>query len=473
MKKILVALSLVLGLQISQAVGQNVVAEEVVAVVGNMTIMLSDVEREAARMVDQSKENGFRLRRDPKSEALEMLLTQKLLASKAKADSLDKEMSPVDDRVESIVSGMVKQAGGIRELERKMGKAIFMIRSEMKSDLEEMQMAQMMEQKIRSKVSVNGPDVEQFYANIPVDSLPLIPQQYIYAQIVRSPPNNDARKFEIRERLLSYRQRVLSGERFSTLATLYSQDRGTALRGGEIGPQPLETLVKPFVDAVELLKPGQVSEIVETEFGFHIIELISLNEGQVHLRHLLLTPEFTVEETYKAARSLDSLTQLIRSGELTFEQAALKESDDKNSKMNGGMVFNTKNYYQTGDVRNASNRFVVDELDMPEYRALNRMKVGDVSESFESIDISNIVYKIVKLVDIIPSHAANLVYDYAILESATITDKQNREIDRWIDNAIVDTYIYIAPRYRDYDFERSGWIKPYRSLIEKATDTIK
>lgn len=469
MKKILVALSLVLGLHIGQAVGQNVVAEEVVAVVGNMTIMLSDVEREAVRIVEDSKENGVRLRKDPKSQALEMLLSQKLLASKAKADSLEKELTPVDDRIEEVVSGMVKQAGGIRQLERKMGKAIFQIRSEMKTDMEEMQLAQMMEQKIKAKVSVNSPEVEQFYDKIPKDSLPQMPQQYIYAQIVKSPPNNEARKFEIRERLLGYRQRVLSGERFSMLATLYSQDRGTAMRGGEMGPQPLETFVKPFAEALESLKPGQVSEIVETEFGFHIIELISLKEGQVHMRHILLTPEFTVDETYKAARSLDSLANVIRLGELTFEKAALKESDDKNSKMNGGVVFNTKGYYQTGDVRNASNRFVIDELNPAEFRIISRMKVGDVSDSFEAMDISSIVYKIVKLVEIIPTHPANLVYDYDIIESAALADKQNRYIESWLKSAIDDTYIAISPRYSGYDFDHEGWVKPYKSLIEKAT----
>lgn len=469
MKKVLVALSLVLGLQISQAVGQNVVAEEVVAVVGDMTIMLSDVEREAARIVEDSKQNGVRSRKDPKSQALEIMLSQKLLASKAKADSLEKEMNPVDDRVEEVISEMVKQAGGIRQLERKMGKAIFQIKNEMKADMEEMQLAQMMEQKIRSKVSVNSLEVEAFYDKIPKDSLPMVPQQYTYAQIVKSPPSNDARKYEVRERLLGYRQRVLSGERFSTLATLYSQDLGTALRGGEIGPQPLASLVKPFVDAVESLKPGQVSEIVETEYGFHIIELISFKDGQVHLRHILLNPEFTVEETYKASRSLDSLANVIRSGDMTFEQAALKESDDKNSKMNGGVVFNTQRYYQTGDVREASNRFVIDELQPAEYRVISRLKMGDVSESFEAREISSIVYKIIKLIDIIPLHAANLVYDYDMIESATLADKQNREIDRWIDSAIGDTYVYIAPRYRNYDLDRNGWVKPYNSLIEKTT----
>lgn len=469
MKKILVTLSLVLGLQISYAMGQNVVAEEVVAVVGDMTIMLSDVEREAARIVEDVKKNGVRSKKDPKSQALEMLLSQKLLASKAKADSLEKDMTPVDDRVEEIVAGMVKQAGGIRQLEYKMGKAIYQIKSEIKDDMEEMQLAQRMEQMVRERVSVNAPEVEQFYENVPKDSLPIVPQQYVYAQIVKSPPNNDARKFEIRERLLEYRHRVLAGERFSILATLYSQDRGSALRGGEMGPQPLVSFLKPFAEAVEALKPGQVSEIVETEFGFHIIELISLKDGDVHLRHILLTPEFTVEDTYRAARSLDSLAAEIRSGGVMFEKAALRESDDKDSKMNGGVVFNTRQFYETGDVRNASNRFATDELNPAEYRVINRLKVGEISDSFESMSLANTVYKIVKLLDIIPAHPANLVYDYDLIESAALSDKQNREIDRWLDGAIEQTYIYVAPRYRDYNFERAGWVKPYRSLIDESS----
>lgn len=452
---------------------KDIVAEEIVAVVGNNTIMLSDLEQQMERMEQDIKANGTVSSKSLKAQALELLLTQKLLASKAFADSMDKDLRPMDDRVNAIINNMVTDAGSIRNLERKMGKALYQLRADIGEQLKEIQMAQDMENVIRSKVSTTTPEVISFYDKLPKDSLPVIPQQYTYAQIVMNPPDNESRKYEIREKLLGFRQRILNGERFSTLATLYSQDRGSAIRGGEIGPQPLETFVKPFAEAAESLKPGQVSEIVETEFGFHIIEMISLKDGMAHLRHILLTPEFTVEETQKAVTMLDSLATEIRKGSITFEDAALKYSHDKNSKMNGGIVFNINPYYQTGDMRTASNKFLADELEAPEYRALSRMKKGDISNSFESTNRSINVYKIIKLVDIIPSHTAGLKYDYDMIESAALADKQNRAIEDWINRAIKDTYIYISPNYRDTEFERKEWLRPYRSLIDKNDNRIE
>lgn len=442
------------------------VAEEVAAIVGNMTIMMSDIEAEAARIEGDRREHGSFSKRSPHDEAFENLLHQKLLASAAKADSLDKEMRPVDGRVEEIVTSMIKEAGGITALERKMGKPIFQIRTELVDDVTEMQLAQLMEQKVRAKVAVNNADVKAFFTGLPKDSMPQIPQQYVYAQIVKFPPTTSARKFEMREQLLGYRKRVLEGEKFSVLATLYSADRGSAVRGGEIGPQPLATFMKPFADAIESLKPGQISEVVETEVGFHIIELISLKDGQAHFRHILLTPDFSIEDMYRAAGALDSVANEIRNGKVTFNEAVVKESQDKQTKMNDGVVFNTNLYYQTNDLRNASTRFMVDELRADEFRVLSKMKVGEVSNSYESEDRASKVYKIVKLLDIVPAHQASLKYDYEMIESAALNDKQNRELNNWVDQAINRVYIYIAPEYRNVEFLRAGWVKPFRSLID-------
>lgn len=450
---------------------QRFVAEEVAAVVGNMTIMLSDIEAEAVGIEARRKEQGTLSRRSAREEAFENLLHQKLMASAAKADSLDKDMRPVDGRVEEIVGKMVTEAGSITALERKMGKPIFQIRSEMVDDVTEMQLSQMMEYKVRDRVKVNNDDVVKFYNNLPVDSMPPMPVQYVYAQIVKFPPTTQARKFEMREQLLEYRRRILAGERFSVLATLYSADRGSAIKGGEIGPQPLGSFMKPFAEALQNLKPGQISEVVETEVGFHIIELISLKDGNAHFRHILLTPDFSVEDMYKAANSLDSVARQIREGKVTFADAVITESQDKDTKMNSGVVFNTNGFYQTQDLRNASTRFLMDELDAQDYRVISKLKVGEVSSSYEAMNNANRVYKIVKLIDIVPAHKVSLDYDYEMIESAALEDKKNRELNRWVDGAIERTYIYIAPEYRNLQFERAGWVKPYKSLLE-VVDTV-
>ncbi|MEG1955660.1 MAG: peptidylprolyl isomerase, partial [Mucinivorans sp.] len=454
---------------------QRFVAEELAAIVGGSPVMLSEIERATTRVIENRKTQGTFSKSTPREEAFETLLMQRLLSSVARADSLDKDMntSAMASEVEKQVQKMIDVAGGARNLERLSGRTIYQTKRELEKDYLEQNLAQQMEQVIRRKVSINYSDVAKFFGRLPTDSLPMIPPQYTYAQIVRTPPATQERKYAIREQLLEYRQRVLDGERLAVLAMLYSEDPSSKSRGGEIGPQNINDFVMPFADALDKLKPGQLSEIVETEYGYHIIELISRQGDMVHFRQLLLKPQFTVEEITQVTHELDSISEAITQGKCTFAEAAYRYSDDKQTRMNGGTVFNTTAYERTQDIKNASRRFVLDELMPAEYRALKPLKIGEVSETFETMNPRNgdIVYKIIKL-DILPSHTANLHDDYEILQMAAMQDKQSVELEKWLNENIMKMYVWIAPEYRQMNIN-PHWMKSMDRNPEKLSVPIR
>jgi peptidyl-prolyl cis-trans isomerase SurA len=276
-------------------------------------------------------------------------------------------------------------------------------------------------------------------------------------------------KQRTKERLLDMRQRIVTGEaKFTLLARMYSMD-GSAMYGGEMQPAPASIYVRPFAEALEKLKPGQVSEIVETEFGFHIIELIDKKGELYHCRHILLRPTYTNDELMQPARQLDSIARLIRLDSLSFEDAALRFSDDASSKMNGGIVSNHDILTRQGvydGARLTATRFLREDFGMDggkaleDYAALMRLKVGEVSNSFQTTDyMGNQMSKIVKLVEIIPPHTASLKDDYVRLEEMALNQKRERYFMEWLNKKIESMYIYIDPEFRTWEFENKKWIK--------------
>lgn len=450
---------------------QTFVVDEVAAIVGNSAILLSDIEMMAGRVMEQRKTQGTLSTRTEKEEAFELLLTQHLLSTRARMDSLDKEMNPIEPMVEKEVERMIERAGSVAELERRQGKPIYQIKADITLDVKQSQLAQMMERKIRGKAKVNHGEVRKFVKTIPMDSMDLIPAQYIYSQIVKAPEQTDERRYAIRERLLEFRKRILSKDiSLGALARLYSADRGTGMRGGEMGPQPASTFVAPFTDAAKSLKPGEVSEIVETEFGYHLIELISYDPptDKIHVRHILLKPEFTVEESNQVEAELDSLITEINASRITFELAALEYSTDSETRENGGKAYNKRGYAETGDIRAASSRFMPDELMPADYRKISQLRPGQISEPFKTMDNKgNEVYKIVRLDQIIAAHAANIDDDYDILESVALQVKEAQVIDEWITEMIGKTYIDIKPAYLTYNLDRKEWREAAERSAEK------
>ena len=448
---------------------RQVMLDKVVAVVGGSSILYSEVEEYAKALVAQYRQMGYTSERDPMHEALEALLQQKLLYNQAILDSVEISQSDVTSRIESYLQSLIQEAGGIQALETREHMPIFNYREMLRARYEEQAYAQALQQQVMSKVSIVPGEVERFYRNIDKDSLPVIGEQYVYAQITKFPASMKEAKQRTKERLLDMRQRIVTGEaKFTLLARMYSMD-GSAMYGGEMQPAPASIYVRPFAEALEKLKPGQVSEIVETEFGFHIIELIDKKGELYHCRHILLRPTYTNDELMQPARQLDSIARLIRLDSLSFEDAALRFSDDASSKMNGGIVSNHDILARQGvydGARLTATRFLKEDFGMDggkaleDYAALIRLKVGEVSNSFQTTDyMGNQMSKIVKLVEIIPPHTASLKDDYVRLEEMALSQKSERYFTEWLNKKIESMYIYIAPEFRTWKFENKKWIK--------------
>ena len=311
--------------------------------------------------------------------------------------------------------------------------------------------------------------MDRRYKKTSRDSLPVIPDQYVYAQITKFPKTIVEAKRRTRERLLELRNRVMSGDaKFETLARMYSVD-GSAMRGGEIEPSPLAGLFQVYADALAELKPGQISEVVESQAGFHIIQLIDKRGNLYHSRHILLRPTYTFDELSESLRELDSLADLIRKDSITFEKAAQLHSDDALTKMNGGLMTNHDileradamdvNYTQTKFLK---EDFANDGFHKPyvDYLALSRLKPGEVSDAYQAEDVmGNQLSKIVKLVEIVPAHKASLENDYIRLEELALNIKREKEFEAWLDRKIAGMYVFIDPEFRDGEFENKNWVK--------------
>lgn len=459
--------ALVPGLWSAAAQPRQVMLDKVVAVVGGSAILYSEMDEYARQMTEQRRAEGYTSDRDPHNEALEALLTQKLLYNQALLDSLEINTSDIATHVDGLVSQMAEEAGGIAQLERERHMAVFNIREVMRRRYEEQAYAQNMQSSVVEKVSVTPGEVERFYRRIDRDSLPLIPEQYVYAQITRYPSTIVQARQRARERLLEMRERIITGDaRFEDLARMYSQDAGTAYRGGEMGPARLNELDASFGEALEELRPGQISEITETQYGYHIIQLIERRGNLYRFRHILLRPSYTDEELVASMRTLDSLVRLIRADSLTFEQAALEYSDDAHSKKNGGLVSNhdVLEYYNAADVRLTQTAFFREDFGrfqkMDDYNALVRLKPGEVSDAFLTRDMAgNDMAKVVKLVEVIPTHTASLDRDYLRLEEMALSAKRDRVFRAWLDEKIDAMYVFIAPEYRNGAFENKHWVK--------------
>ncbi len=469
MKKVfLTALAVVLAGAGIYAQKRFVMLDKVVAVVGNSSIMHSEIEQVAQQLVEARRAEGYTSDRDPKNEALEQLMMQKLLYNQALIDSVDVNTGDIVQRVEAQVQNMTDEAGSVVELERKSHMPIYHIRELVRRQVEEQTYASAMQNEVISKVKVVPGEVESFYNTTNKEDLPIIAEQYVYAHITKYPKGMDAAKRRTRERLLDMRERIVTGKaQFATLARMYSID-GAAIRGGELEPTTLNGWVKPFADAVEELKPGQVSEVVETQFGLHIIQMIDKRGNLYHCRHIVLRPTYTTDEIVAPMLELDSIANLIRKDSLTFEAAALAHSDDKHSKQNGGIVTNHDllEHYSAFDAKLTATKFLKEDFgvgggkSIDDYNTIRYMKVGDISTAFRTSDMNgNEMCKIIKLVDIIPSHKATLDEDYLRLEQIALQEKQQKVFQQWLDKKIETMYVYISPEYRNGEFLNKSWVK--------------
>lgn len=466
------------SIETQSVVADTLIADQVVAIVGNSCILLSDVEQLAIQLQSQRQQMGSVSESTVQEDALEMLLSQYLMATRATLDSLDKTMNPIDDIIEQQVAKMTFEAGSVAELERIHGKPIYQIKSDLALEIKHMQLAQTMQKTISNSVEVNRQDVVDMVNNLKEEDKQLIPEQYSYSQIVKIPPQTDERKYEIRERMLGFRERILNKEiSLGALAQLYSADMASAMYRGEMGPIETAYLDPAFSEAALALEPGEVSEIVESEYGYHLIELIAKTETTLHVRHILLKPEFTLEEEKAVISQLDSLSNVINQGVITFAQAALIYSDDIYTKQNGGKAFNKVGYQQSGNIRAATTYFAAEDMQYypMDYSAVSSLKVSEISAPYESMDDKgNKVQKIIRLDSILPAHKANIVDDYDLLEAVTKAKKQADVIDKWVDEQTHLIYIEIKDEYlENYDFKRDSWKEAAMRTKNRENSNVK
>ncbi len=469
MRVSVLATTLLLTIFCAEVYAQRVVLDKVVAVVGNSSILYSELKVNAEQLRERRREEGYTSDRDPLNEVLESLLEQRLLTNQARIDSVEISQLYINQSIKEHINSMVSEAGGIAELEAEEGMKLFSIRENLRTKYEEQSLAQGMRREVTGKVTIVPSEVERYYKGLKSEDIPLVGDQYTYAQITKHPSSIDEARRRVKERLLEMRQRVITGQaRFSTLAQMYSVDPGSAFRGGEMTPQPASAFVGSFAETLETLREGQVSEIVETEFGFHIIELIDKQGELYHCRHILLRPIYTAEETTEPTRFLDSISREIRRDSITFEAAAKLHSDDVDSKMNGGIVSNHDllKRYQAYDAKLTVTRFLKEDFgargykSIDDFMALSRLRPGEISSAFATEDmVGNQLSKIVKLIEIIPAHRANIDQDYLKIESMALEDKKTRVYNEWLTRHIRTMYVYISPEFRSDEFENKTWLK--------------
>lgn len=433
------------------------IADEVVAVVGSSMILYSDLQM-AENMVEQSYRQRGYTGESAIAEAFESLLTQKLLASFAAKDSLPVSDMQIMIQTEQYISNLIESKGSAVEVEKYFNRPIFSVREYISERLREGELSKAMENKVKGSVIMTPSDIRKYYKTIDKDSLAIIPEQYSYSQITRHTPKSEDAKLNTKEELLGIREKIINGARFQTMARMYSEDPTTASTGGELPPALPNIYTSPFSEALQRLKPGQISDVVETKFGFHLIELLSVENGLYHCRHILLKVKFSSQALEEAVNTLDSVSNQIRNGNLDFNTAVREFSDDEITKQSGGAVPNA--YAETTrGVKAKSLKFYKEELGT-EYDAISKLKVGEMSDAFiTKDDYDNNIVKIVRLDEIIPSHVANLKDDYVILEQIATQIKQEEVYEKWVDEKISEIYVNVDSRYRYIPIKNTKWYK--------------
>ena len=431
----------------------NGIIDKTVAVIGNEVIMISQLEEEVQMM----KAYGMMSDKSGRCEILESMMSSKLFLMQSRLDSLEVNKDQVESQLSQRLDQVRTSLGGDEAVEEYFGKPMHKLRQEWRQSLEDQTLTQQMQQEIAKKVPELTPyDVQKYIDETDPADLPMVPIKYQLSQICIY-PDREAANLAVKERLLAIRERIINGEKFSTLARIYSQDPGSARKGGELGMASKSIFWPVFSDAAMSLKPGVVSQIVETPDGFHLIEVLEKKGDMFNARHILLKPEYTADDREKGFKMLDSLRTELNKEAISFELAARFFSQDPATRTNGG---------QMADPYTGSSYFEIDQLKPQDYAAIKNLKVGEISEPIESLDNEgrdgNLVYKIVKVDKILPAHPASFQSDYTLLLDEASAAKSNEAIEDFINSKIKTTYIVIDPLFKDCVFEREGWADKFR-----------
>lgn len=420
---------------------QQQVIDKIVAVVGNNIIMQSDIEEQYMqyRMQGGIKGSASSIR----CEILEDMLFRKLMLNQAELDSITVSDEQIDSEVDRYIRYYLSQFGSQEKLEKYYDKPMKDIKNDLRDMLKEKQLMEEVQRKIVEGVNATPSDVREFYNNIPKDSIPMVSAQYEIAELVKKPPITLDEKLAVKERLYGLRSRILKGERFSTMALLYSEDPGSAKKGGELGFKGRGELVPEFEAAAFALKDGEISEVVETEYGYHIIQLIERRGDYINVRHILLTVRVSPEALQTAYNELEYIANLIRNDSITFDEA-VKVHSDEDDKTNGGYLINPV----TG-----GTLFAAEDLDQQVSVVINRLQVGEVSDPVPmKTKNDKDAYRLLMIKKKTTPHKANLKEDYALIQQWTMQKLRQDAINKWIDAKSSKAYVKISDDYKDCDF---------------------
>ena len=450
MKKIIILLICFYGVC---ANAQPFMVDQIAANVGGKYIKQSDVENAYL----EARRFGYAMQGDMKCNLFEELLTQKLLINQAEVDSLVVEPSEVEMDLNRRIDYFIQQAGSQEAIENWFKKSIYEIKDDQRKGLYEQKLAEKMRRTIVEDVKITPSEVRSFFNRLHKDSIPLINAQVEVAQIVMYPPYSDEAISDVRQRLLELRRRIVDGEStFRMLAVMYSECPSGVREGGSLGFNSKAELDPEFAKAAWALKsPGDISRIVESKNGFHIIQLEEKRGDQVKCRHILLTPKPNPEAVTTVTGRLDTLAQRIRKGELDWN-IATRFSEDEKTRFNGGLMINP----DQNSPLFQSTRFEMTQMEKADWDVIKDMKIGEISNPYQSRDDKGrIVYKIVKLKNRTDPHRANLKDDYSFLQEAALSEKMQRVIKEWVDEKIESSYIYIEDSFKRCGLSNKNWLK--------------
>lgn len=449
--------SLILFLLLSDlsiVLAQENIIDEIIWVVGDEVILRSDVESQRLYMQNE----GMRFDGDPYCIIPEQIAVQKLYLNQAKIDSIVVDEGQVIRMADQWANNAINQIGSQEKLEEYFNKRLSQIKEERKITIREQQTVARMQEQLVGNLKLTPSEVRRFYQNISEDSLPTIPTT-VEAQIITIEPKIPIEEIDaIKARLRDFTEQVNSGKMsFSTLARMYSEDPGSAAQGGEMGFLGKTSLLPEFANvAFNLTDPNRVSNIVETEYGFHIIQLIEKRGDRINARHILLRPRVSEKELNDAMSRMDSLYTDLIDGKLTFEDAATYLSYDKDTKNNKGLMVN-QNYESS---HAGTPKFQMEELPQEIGKVIDKMQVGEISRPFRMMtSAQKEVIAIVKLRARTPSHKANLADDYQALRKIVEERKKEELLKEWVTKKQKTVYVRIADGWRNCDFQYPGWIK--------------
>lgn len=442
MKKILLVLALLSPFTFHPSpvyAQEGTLVDGVAAVVGKNIVKYSDIETSYAQTRLRSSEAG-----QTRCDILENLILTQLLVHKGEIDSVEVSDDEVDQYVQYYLKGLLRQYGSKEAIRDNTGLDYEDLKEQYNRMVRSNLLSRRVEYNLTESVKVTPAEVTDFFNTLPTDSLPMMPERYEISEIVIQPVVSEAERDRVRTELAALRERVIKGEKFSMLATLYSQDPGTASKGGELGFFSRGDMVGEFEAAAFALKPGEVSPIIETQFGFHIIQLIERRGNTINARHILIIPKVSSEDLLRARMRLDSLAVEIRSGNISFEDAAKQYSTADNARQ-GGTVTNTTD---------GTGRFDAEAL-KESYLAVGvpGLDVGEISNAtaFRTSD-NREAYRIVRLNKKHPAHRANLTDDYDNIYNAALASAKQKYMRQWAQTQLNKTYIKLSPEYQNCSF---------------------